>query len=275
MTVSGILSGLTNPLGMGYMLSRAAMRVQPAQPADAVRGRAPTEEARHAHDAESAFDPTWSETPDTVELSPAAERAAEREAQPSQQTAPPSERELTEEEQARVEELKQRDAEVRQHEQAHISAAGSFAQGGAAFEYETGPDGQRYAIGGEVQIDVSPVRGDPEATIRKMETVRAAALAPADPSAQDQQVAAKAMAAIREAQAELTGQSSEPADQPADRVELSPAAEGSDAATAPVSVLDAPHDADGAASRAASKHQPDTRFRPTQSASPQRVDTYA
>ena len=53
-----------------------------------------------------------------------------------------------------------------------------------------GPDGNRYAIGGEVSIDVAPVDGDPEATIAKMEIVKAAALAPAEPSAQDRKVAA-------------------------------------------------------------------------------------
>lgn len=107
--------------------------------------------------------------------------------------------ELSEDELAEVRDLEQRDTEVRRHEQAHLSAAGTYAQGNASFEYQTGPDGQQYAVGGEVQIDTSPVEGDPDATIAKMEQVRAAALSPAQPSAQDQRVAAEALAAIAEA----------------------------------------------------------------------------
>ena len=47
------------------------------------------------------------------------------------------------------------------------------------------------------------MRGDPRATILKMQQVVRAALAPADPSSQDQQVAAAAAAAIARARVEL------------------------------------------------------------------------
>ena len=97
----------------------------------------------------------------------------------------------------------ERDAEGRRHEQAHKAAAGSYVQGGPSFEYETGPDGRRYAVGGEVQIDTSEVSGDPAATIRKMQQVCRAALAPGEPSAQDRAVAAQAEATERKARAEL------------------------------------------------------------------------
>jgi vacuolar-type H+-ATPase subunit I/STV1 len=90
--------------------------------------------------------------------------------------------ELTEEELKKIEELKKRDAEVRAHEQAHQSAAGSLSNGSTSFDYEEGPDGKRYAVGGEVSIDISKVAGDPQATIEKARQVRRAALAPADPS---------------------------------------------------------------------------------------------
>ncbi len=88
--------------------------------------------------------------------------------------------------------LKQRDREVRAHEQAHISAGGQHVRSGARFEYEEGPDGKKYAVGGEVSIDTSKIPGDPEATARKMQVIRRAAMAPASPSAQDRRVAAKA-----------------------------------------------------------------------------------
>lgn len=99
--------------------------------------------------------------------------------------------ELSESEQQEVRKLQQRDAEVKVHEAAHVAAAGRYAQGGASFDYETGPDGRRYAVGGDVSISVSAER-TPEATIAKMQAVRRAALAPASPSGQDRRVAAEA-----------------------------------------------------------------------------------
>lgn len=108
---------------------------------------------------------------------------------------------LTPEQQQQVEKLKQADASVRQHEAAHQAAGGSFA-GGASFTYTRGPDGKNYATAGEVPIDISR-ESDPAATIAKMDQVKAAALAPADPSAQDSRVAAQADAIKTQAQQEL------------------------------------------------------------------------
>ncbi|MFC3153516.1 putative metalloprotease CJM1_0395 family protein [Litoribrevibacter euphylliae] len=110
--------------------------------------------------------------------------------------------ELTEQELQQVRKLAARDREVRAHEQAHQSAGGQYT-GAASFTYQRGPDGLNYAIGGEVSIDASKVTGDPQATIEKAEVVRRAALAPAEPSAQDRQVAAQASQVKLEAQAEL------------------------------------------------------------------------
>lgn len=113
--------------------------------------------------------------------------------------------ELTEEEQEEVEELKKRDEEVRAHEQAHKTAGGPYA-GAISYETTTGPDGREYAISGEVEIDISPVSGNPEATIRKMEIVERAALASAEPSPQDQAAAQAAQQAKLQAQQELNEQ---------------------------------------------------------------------
>ncbi len=110
---------------------------------------------------------------------------------------------LSSEEQAVVAELRQTDRQVRAHEQAHLAAAGGLARG-VSFTYVTGPDGQQYAVGGEVSIDTSPVGGDPEATIRKAQQIRAAANAPANPSSQDRQVAAQASQMEQAARVELT-----------------------------------------------------------------------
>src|SRR5262249_21315956 len=102
-----------------------------------------------------------------------------------------------------LESLRQRDQEVRLHEQAHLLAAGPYAKGAPSYTYQTGPDGRRYAVGGEVPIDLSAVPGDPQATLQKALTVRCAALAPTDPSETDQAVAAQATALVAQAQQEL------------------------------------------------------------------------
>jgi hypothetical protein len=115
---------------------------------------------------------------------------------------------LTPEDRQQVEKLKKRDAEVRAHEQAHKSAGGELA-GGVSYTMQRGPDGQQYAVGGEVPIDVTPVKDDPEATIAKMQRVRQAALAPADPSSQDQAVAAEAGRIEQQARAEAAKKSAD------------------------------------------------------------------
>ena len=101
-----------------------------------------------------------------------------------------------------IQKLQQRDAEVKAHEQAHLSTAGQYAAGGASFTYTTGPNGKRYATGGEVPIDLSKEK-DPQATLMKMTQVRRAALAPANPSAADRNIAARASMIAAEARSEL------------------------------------------------------------------------
>ena len=137
-----------------------------------------------------------------------AEAAADPEAGTSPSPAGDSQ-ELSEEEQAEVEKLRDRDREVRAHEQAHVAAAGPYSRGGPKYEYERGPDSRRYAVGGEVSIDTSAVEGDPEATIQKAQVVKRAALAPAEPSSQDRQVAAEASRMEAEARREIAKQDRE------------------------------------------------------------------
>jgi len=137
-----------------------------------------------------------------------------------------SQRELTPEEKDIVEHLKQVDREVRAHEQAHLSAAGAYATGGASFQFTTGPDGAAYAVAGEVGIDASSER-TPEATIQKMQVVRAAALAPADPSPQDMAVAAAAGATESAARSQLAKQQAAEMEQKSNEADESRAALGS------------------------------------------------
>ena len=107
--------------------------------------------------------------------------------------------------QQQLAELRGRDREVRAHEQAHSSVGGSYA-GGPTYSFKRGPDGRAYAVGGEVSIDVSAIANDPAATLRKMEQVQRAALAPAEPSGQDRQVAAQAQVLAAQARIELAAQ---------------------------------------------------------------------
>ena len=127
-------------------------------------------------------------------------------AAPSSTAAPGPE--LKPEQDREVDELERADAEIRRHEAAHTSAGGRYA-GAPSFEYQVGPDGKRYAVAGEVPIDVSPVAGDPRATIAKMQVVKRAANAPASPSAQDRAVAATAAKVEAQARAELQSERAE------------------------------------------------------------------
>jgi SprA family protein len=119
------------------------------------------------------------------------------------------ESELSQAEVKQLRDLRARDQEVRAHEQAHAAAAGSLAKGGPSFDYQRGPDGQLYAVGGEIKIDTSAVTGNPEATAAKAAKVKRAALAPAQPSQQDRAVAAAAATLETQARVEIAQQKTE------------------------------------------------------------------
>ncbi|ODS24273.1 hypothetical protein AB835_04400 [Candidatus Endobugula sertula] len=94
-------------------------------------------------------------------------------------------------EQEVIHQLAARDREVRNHERAHAAVGGQYASS-PRYEFQRGPNGVNYAIGGEVSMSTSPVSGDPQSTIEKAQIIKRAALAPAKPSAQDRKVAAEA-----------------------------------------------------------------------------------
>ena len=75
---------------------------------------------------------------------------------------------LSSEDQAKIQELQSHDTKVRSHEQAHVASGGQYVTGSPTYSFEQGPDGKRYAVGGEVGIDSSP-ESTPESTIRKMQ----------------------------------------------------------------------------------------------------------
>ncbi|WP_301100545.1 putative metalloprotease CJM1_0395 family protein [Propionivibrio sp.] len=119
-------------------------------------------------------------------------------------------KQLTPEEQQQVQQLRQTDRQVRAHEQAHLAVGADLVRGGPSYSYQTGPDNQRYAVSGEVSIDTSPGRS-PAETIPKAQHIRATALAPAEPSPQDNSVAAQASSMESEARIELAVQQREQA----------------------------------------------------------------
>jgi hypothetical protein len=92
------------------------------------------------------------------------------------------------------------DAKVRAHEHAHVAALG---KGVIVYDTVVGPDGSTYAVGGGVAVDLSPVPGDPEATLRKARLAIQAAFAVGEPSGADMKVAAEAYQLEVAAQADL------------------------------------------------------------------------
>ena len=141
-----------------------------------------------------------------------AQRINEVRTEPGQDKTDPSGRQKDSVELSReaeeIRQMQRRDSEVRTHEAAHAAAGGAYA-GAPTYTTTRGPDGKTYATGGEVSIDISAIKGDPEATLQKAEQVRSAALAPAQPSSQDMKVAQKAQSMAAKARAELAQEASE------------------------------------------------------------------
>ena len=101
-----------------------------------------------------------------------------------------------------IRELAQLDREVRTHERIHAALAGPYG-GAPQFQFRRGPDGVLYAVSGHISIDLSPLPGNPEGTLRKAQTIKRAALGPSDPSSTDRAVAAKASSMAIQASAEM------------------------------------------------------------------------
>lgn len=109
--------------------------------------------------------------------------------------------ELSLEEQRIVTELQAADTNVRAHEAAHMAAGGGLTSP-ASYTYERGPDNKMYAVAGEVGISTGE-GNTPQESLNKAQTIRRAALAPADPSPQDLKVAAQAASMEMSARAEI------------------------------------------------------------------------
>lgn len=112
------------------------------------------------------------------------------------------EEELSTDDKQEIREMQSRDLEVRNHEQAHISASGRIATSAPIYKYEKGPDGKMYVTEGSVRFSMPP-SNSPEEKLQLAQQLRRMALAPANPSSKDRQVAAKASQKISNAQKEV------------------------------------------------------------------------
>lgn len=178
--------------GLGSESDRVKTAGQPPQPV--VYERPQTGQAQNPSGQGELFDQDNGEDPS------AGRENAEARQQEQQQQA----------EQQEIDELQRRDREVRTHENAHAAVGGQYA-GSPNYEFESGPDGRQYAVGGEVSIDISE-GNTPEETVRKMQQVRAAALAPAEPSPADLRVAGEATQLAAEARVEIANERAEEAE---------------------------------------------------------------
>lgn len=119
---------------------------------------------------------------DIIELSPAARRKQENEEKAriiksdSHTETSTNNLKLSQEEQKEVEEMRRINGEVKRRELAHRAVAGNYARGVISYEYETGPDGKKYAVEGHITIDARPILNNPEASIRKAQAIKSVKL---------------------------------------------------------------------------------------------------
>ncbi len=122
--------------------------------------------------------PLFGQKSDTVELSPAAikkqedEEKALRSISDNNTEKNVNDRQLTEEEKREIEKIRKNGRNVRRRELVYRAIVGNHVRGAVSFQYDTGPDGIKYAIDGHTSIDTRPVINNPEASIRKAQAIK-------------------------------------------------------------------------------------------------------
>jgi hypothetical protein len=215
------------PAGEGCRASRPAAP-PPLSPEERALGRAEAQAQLAAEGALGLLMPGLSSPVAAPEAA-----AEEEEASGSQLAGASGEAEgplkkLTPEEEAQVRKMAERDREVKAHEQAHVGASGGLA-GSPQYSYQTGPDGQQYAVGGQVSISRGGSSNTDQA-ISEAEAVKRGATAPAQPSSQDLAVAARAEADIQQLKAKKTQEKQEETGGQENGPAASPASYGSESA---------------------------------------------
>ena len=87
-----------------------------------------------------------------------------------------------------LDKFRNKDSEVRTHEQAHASIGHTTSP--ISYNYQEGPDGKMYAVGGSVRLDTS-IPDDPKAAAFKLDMIQKAASGPSNLSSADGAIASQ------------------------------------------------------------------------------------
>jgi hypothetical protein len=87
-----------------------------------------------------------------------------------------------------LDKFRSKDAEIRTHEQAHASIGHTTSP--ISYNYQEGPDGKMYAVGGSVRLDTS-IPDDPKAAAFKLDMIQKAASGVAHASPADGAIASQ------------------------------------------------------------------------------------
>lgn len=87
-----------------------------------------------------------------------------------------------------LEKFKSKDSDIRTHEQIHASIGHTTTP--ISYNYQEGPDGKMYAVGGSVRLDTS-IPDDPKAAAFKLELLQKAATGPSHISGADGSIASQ------------------------------------------------------------------------------------
>ena len=88
-----------------------------------------------------------------------------------------------------LEKFKSGDANIKAHEQSHASQVGTTAP--IQYNYQMGPDGKMYAVGGSVRLDTSMPQ-DPKQAQLKLDQLKKSASSSSDMSSADSSIAISA-----------------------------------------------------------------------------------
>ena len=88
-----------------------------------------------------------------------------------------------------LDKFKQTDANVRTHEQIHASIGHTTSP--ISYNYQEGPDGKMYVVGGSVRLDTS-IPDDPKAASFKLDQIKRSSGAPDDASGADMMIVSQA-----------------------------------------------------------------------------------